>query len=62
MNKEQLRAWRKRCNMTQEEACKALGVSRSNYQNFERGTNHRKEAVTIPQPVALACELIESKL
>jgi transcriptional regulator with XRE-family HTH domain len=52
MNPAQLRAWRKRLDLSQTEAANALGLSLRGYQNYEGGLR------PIPKPVRLACAAV----
>jgi transcriptional regulator with XRE-family HTH domain len=52
MSPAQLRAWRKRLDLSQTEAANALGLSLRGYQNYEGG--HRR----ITKVVALACAAV----
>lgn len=50
---EQLRAWRRRLELTQVEAAKLIGVSIRSYSLFECGDT------PISKPIALACWAVE---
>lgn len=59
MTADELKAWRERLHLTQREAAKALGISLSNYQLYERGQRFdMKRKVVIPKSIALACSAI----
>jgi len=63
MNNEQFKAWRKKMNLTQQQAADRLGLYRMTIVNYERGTRlENGNEVTIPRTVALACAAIEAGL
>jgi len=63
MNNEQFKAWRKKMNLTQQQAADALGLSIQALGNYERGTRYEDgRAVIIPRTVALACAAVEAGL
>jgi DNA-binding XRE family transcriptional regulator len=54
MKPAELRAWRERLGMTQEQAAKALGITRRSFVRYEMGQRE------ITKPLALACGAIEA--
>jgi len=63
MNNEQFKAWRKKLNLTQQQAADALGVYARTITNYERGSRYEDgRAVKIPRSIALACAAIEAGL
>ena len=54
MTPDQLKSWRLRLGLTQEQAAEALGVTRSGVQHWEYG---RRE---IPRYIELACKAVEA--
>lgn len=55
MTNDDFREWRKRHKLSQERAAQLLGIGRTTLKYYERGQRPDREAVLIPQPVALAC-------
>jgi transcriptional regulator with XRE-family HTH domain len=53
MNADALLAWRKRLNLTQEEAARRLGCGRRTLVQYERGES------PVPKTIALAAAAIE---
>jgi len=63
MNNEQFKAWRKKMNLTQQQAAEALGVNNRSIVNYERGARYEDgRAVIIPRSIALACAAITAGL
>lgn len=58
MTPKDLRDWRARLHLTQGEAAQRIGIGRTTYVNYERGTRADGYPVAIPRPVALACAAI----
>lgn len=55
-----LARWQARMGLTQQQAADALGVSRSTYMEWLRGTSRtRGNPVTIDRRTALACKALE---
>jgi transcriptional regulator with XRE-family HTH domain len=56
MNNIEFKNWREHIGLTQKQAGDALGLSTSTIELYERGSRRdTNEAVSIPNPVALAC-------
>lgn len=55
MNPQALRSWRKRHNLTQIDAAKILGYSKTNVYRWESGD------LPIPKVVSLACEVLDAR-
>jgi hypothetical protein len=53
MEPEDLKAWRERNNLTQQDAAEALGISRRTLAYYEQGESN------IPRPVEYACKWLD---
>lgn len=56
----ELSEWRARMGWTQEQAAKALGLSRRGYQNYEHGRTERGARAT-PKTVMMLAEMLEGR-